>query len=280
MKQRIRTVGIIRKNDEILLLKRIQNRVDEDTLWELPTGKIQFGEQPEEAMSRTIFEYLGVHAVEVKLRDVVTFIAPEGASQLRNLYIIYDIKLGEKEKISPAGRYSSYKTLKPSEFASLRIDSASASVLTLEENSNATIDYRDVANAATVFVDGASKGNPGPSAIGYYIIDENGKVLSQGGEFIGFASSRVAEYSSLKLGVEQAISLGLKSVRFVSDNLMMVNQMNGIYQIKNKDLIPYYKEIQNLLPQFDAYAFVHVHREQNSHADFEANKAIKKHFAK
>ena len=96
--------------------------------------------------------------------------------------------------------------------------------------------------------------------------------------FIGFATSRVAEYYGLKEACEQAIHLGFKSVRFVSDNLMMVNQLNGIYAIKNKDVLPIYNDIQELLKQFEAVAFVHVRREYNREADEQANLAIDRHF--
>ena len=84
----------------------------------------------------------------------------------------------------------------------------------------------------------------------------------------------------MKEGCEQAIELGYKTVRFVSDNLMMVNQMNGVYQIKNSDILQIYNDINNLILKFEAVAFVHVRREQNEVADAEANMAIDQHYAK
>ncbi len=139
-------------------------------------------------------------------------------------------------------------------------------------------DPRGAANGATVYVDGGSRGNPGPAAIGYYIIGQDGRVIKRGGEFIGFATSRVAEYYAMKEGMEQAIELGLKRVRFVGDNLMMINQLKGIYQVKSLDLLPIYNDVQNLLKNFDAVAFSHVKRSQNMEADREAGKALEGHF--
>ena len=49
MKQRIRVAGIVRNEEGILILKRSRGRSDAPAFWELPTGKINFGEQPEEA---------------------------------------------------------------------------------------------------------------------------------------------------------------------------------------------------------------------------------------
>lgn len=262
-----------------MLLKRVMGRMEESPLWELPTGKIRFGEQPEEAMGRVMEEYLGVQVDSAKLIDAITFVALSGASRLNNLYIVYEVKLADGQKVTPAERYSAYRYLKYGQTAGLRLDDATLSVLEIEAGRGEKTSYRAVANGATVYVDGASRGNPGPSGVGYYIVGEDGHVLGQGGEFIGFATSRVAEYRALKLGCEQALALGLKQVRFVSDNLMMINQMKGIYHIKNRDLLPIYEEVGKLLDQFDAVAFVHVKREQNTEADREANAAIDRQFS-
>ena len=102
--------------------------------------------------------------------------------------------------------------------------------------------------------------------------------MKKGGEFIGCATSRVAEYFAIKEGCEQAIELGLKTVRFVSDNLMIVNQLNGVYKIKNKDIMTIYDDVQKLLAKFDACAFVHIKRGQNVDADREANLVVDRHF--
>lgn len=280
MKQRIRVAALIRNKGGVLLMKRSRGRIDGEPVWELPTGKIKFGEQPEEAIDRTLEEFLGIKQTEQSvLRDVTTFVAPQGASQLSNLYIIYDIKLADETKIEPRERYSAYKYIDPVEVRNFCMDGASLAVLEIEERIDGVkSNYKEVANSATVYVDGCSRGNPGPSGVGYHIVGENGEVLATGGEFIGFATSRIAEYYALKTGIEQALALGLKSARFVGDNLMMINQMNGVYKIKNRDLMPIYDDIQELLKQFEACAFVHVLREQNKEADRQANLAVDQRF--
>ena len=267
-------------------MKRRTGRNAEPVFWELPTGKIKFGEQPEEAMTRAAFEYLGVNVKEIKLKDVVTFLAFSGSSQMANLYIIYDIRVNDFSKIKPNERYSAYKFLEKNEFSKVRMDEATSAVLDLENekvdsDSSVAEKYRETANGATVYVDGGSRGNPGPAGVGFYIVGENGEVLKRGGEFIGFATSRVAEYYALKKGAEQAAELGLKNVRFVGDNLMMINQMNGIFKIKNRDLLPIYADIRKLIADnFEAVSFTHVKREQNIQADREVNQAIDGHFDK
>lgn len=280
MKQRIRVVGIIQNECDVLIMKKAQGRVDGAPTWELPTGKIKFGEQPEEAIERTLEEYLGIEVTkQTKLHDVVTFMAPQGSSQLSNLYIVYFITLNTETKLYPQERYSAYKYIKPEDVGNYRLDEASMTVLEMEGRGQTHTNYKEVANSATVYVDGSSRGNPGPSGIGYKVVGVNGEVLAQGGEFIGFATSRVAEYYAMKEGCEQAIELGLRSVRFVSDNLMLVNQLNGIYKVKNRDILSIYDDIRRLLENFEACAFVHVARERNVDADAEANAAIDRHFA-
>lgn len=280
MKQRIRVAGIIQKGNEVLIMKKSQGRVDSVPTWEIPTGKLKFGEQPEEAMDRMLEEYLGIEVAEsIALKDVATFVAPMGASQLSNLYIIYSVVLADETKIIPQERYTAYKYIKSEELSGYHLDEASLIALEIEghESGSGNI-YKTVANSATVYVDGCSRGNPGPAGIGYYIVGPNGEVLACGGEFIGFATSRVAEYYALKAGCEKAIELGLKSVRFVGDNLMMINQMNGIYKVKNHDVLSIYDDVKELLRNFEACAFIHVAREQNTHADEQANLAVDRQF--
>lgn len=274
MKQRIRTVAIIRNEDGVLILKRSRGRSEAPVFWELPTGKIKFGEQPEEAMTRSLTEYTGLTATSIHLKDVITFLAPEGASQLSNLYIVYEVTVTGKP--TPRERYSAYKFVKNFATANVRMSETTATVLEIEDGkvSSGRISPRDTANAVTIYVDGASRGNPGPSGIGYCISDGSGHIMEKGGEFIGFATSRMAEYYAMRNGVDRAIELGLKTVRFVSDSLMVVNQLTGIFTIKNQDIIPIYNDIQQKLDNFEAVSFTHVPRSENHVADHEANVAI------
>lgn len=276
MKQRIRVVGLIKNDEGVLVFKRSRGRSDTPVFWELPTGKIKFGEQPEEAMARSLSEYTGLNASAIKLRDVVTFLAPEGASQLSNLYIVYELTIENQIKPIPRDRYSGYKFVKDFANSSIHLNETTVSVLEIEEGKVGTgrISSRDTANSITINVDGASRGNPGPSGIGYCIYDNSGKIIERGGEFIGFATSRLAEYIAMRKGVERAIELGYKSARFISDSLMVVNQLNGIFRVKNQDIAPIFKDIEQSLENFDAVSFKHVPRTQNVVADSEANTAI------
>lgn len=286
MKQRIRVTAICKKDESILLLKRSGGRVDSGAQnYELPTGKIVFGEQPEEAMSRVILDGLGVQAESLQISDVVTFTGLAGSSEQGNLYIVYEVKL-QNDNISLANseRYTSYKWVKMEETGLLPLDEASMMVLQITATKTGALGSRIIrteqqqvlpaSDFATIYTDGGSRGNPGPSGLGYYIIGPDGKEIKRGGEFLGFSSSRLAEYYGLKEGLEQAIELGLKRVHFKSDCLMMVNQMNGVYKVKNPDLFQVHNDVLKLLDKLEAYSFTHVSREMNTEADAEVNRVI------
>ena len=274
MKQRIRVVGLVQNENGVLIMKRSRGRSESPAFWELPTGKIKFGEQPEEAMARSLTEYTGLTADSIVLKDVITFLAPEGSSQLSNLYIVYELGVRGDLKPAPRERYTAYKFIK--DFTGAKLNETTISVLEIEWNkvTASHLSPRTTANSVTINVDGASRGNPGPAGIGYCIHDESGKIIERKGEFIGFATSRMAEYYAMKKGIERALELGFKAVHFVSDSLMVVNQLNGIFKVKNQDILPVYQDIQKKLNEFEAVSFTHVPRNQNSAADSEANSAI------
>lgn len=287
MKQRIRVIAICKKADEVLLLKRAAGRLEGEVGFELPTGKIAFGEQPDEAMVRVIYENMSIHAERLQLLDVVTFTNLVNSSKRANLYIVYAVTLAE-QKISIEGeRYRSYKWVKNTEIEVSELDEASLMVLSIVKNNRTAAGRPSLVveveaqtkdpeskGFATIYTDGGSRGNPGPSGTGYYIVGADGKELKRGGEFIGFSSSRLAEYYGLKAGIEQALAMGLKRVHFRSDSLMLVNQMNGVYEVKNADLMSVHEDVLKLLERLERYSFTFVPRTKNWEADEEVNKAI------
>ena len=287
MKQRIRVSAICKKDGDILLLKRAGGRIDGAEIdFELPTGKIIFGEQPEEAMARVLYEHTGVKTASLQLMDVVTFTSLEGSSQLGSLYIIYEVKIEDDSAVKiTSERYSAYKWTPLTETSNYPLDEATMMVLQITSTKGVEVHSKmrrigdgepvmPASDFATIYTDGGSRGNPGPSGIGYYIVGADGREIKRGGEFLGMSNSRLAEYYGLKEGLEQAIELGLKRVNFMSDSLMMVNQLNGVYQVKNLDLMQVYSDVLGLLSKLDSYSFTHVPREQNKEADAEVNRVI------
>ncbi|HEX5744229.1 MAG TPA: 4a-hydroxytetrahydrobiopterin dehydratase [Candidatus Saccharimonadales bacterium] len=128
-----------------------------------------------------------------------------------------------------------------------------------------------------VFTDGGSRGNPGPSASGYVIMDMEDNVLSEEGVYLGVTTNNVAEYTALKLALEECRKLGVKEIQAYLDSLLVVNQMKGIFKIKNRDLWPIHDAIKKLAAGFDKIEFSHVPREFNKLADAKVNEALDAH---
>lgn len=126
-----------------------------------------------------------------------------------------------------------------------------------------------------LYADGGSRGNPGPSASGYVLLDMGGKVVLRAGEYLGITTNNQAEYQALKLGLEAALhKYQAREVHVYMDSMLVVNQMKHIFKVKNRDLWPIHDAITALLPKFEKVSFDHVPRELNKLADTEVNKAL------
>ena len=124
-----------------------------------------------------------------------------------------------------------------------------------------------------LFVDGASRNNPGPAGAGIYLVKEHKKELAQG-FFLGHKTNNQAEYLALIIGLILAIpKIEQDQLQIVSDSLLLVNQLNGIYRVKNPELQILHHKVKNLLANTN-YTVVHVLREHNIIADEMANLGI------
>ncbi len=124
----------------------------------------------------------------------------------------------------------------------------------------------------TLRVDGASRGNPGPAAIG--VVVEDGGERREIGEFIGFTTNNVAEYRALIRGLEEARARGAVRLRVFSDSQLLVRQLRGEYRIRDDRLADLAEEARRLMAAFAAVELHHVPREENSAADRLANAAL------
>lgn len=125
-----------------------------------------------------------------------------------------------------------------------------------------------------MYADGGSRGNPGPSASGYVLMDLDNNVIIEKGIYLGITTNNQAEYQAVKFGLEDALKNGAREVSVYLDSLLVVNQMKGVFKIKNRDLWPIHMAIQDIVKQFKGVKFTHVPREMNKLADAEVNKAL------
>ncbi len=123
-------------------------------------------------------------------------------------------------------------------------------------------------------VDGGSRGNPGPGAIGVVLEDAEGRVVEEFGRAIGVCTNNVAEYRALLAGLELAAKAGADELEVLADSELLVKQVRGEYRVKNEGLKPLHEEAVSRLRGFRRVAVRHVPREQNAEADRLVNRAL------
>jgi ribonuclease HI len=128
-----------------------------------------------------------------------------------------------------------------------------------------------------LYVDGASRGNPGPAGAGAVLYDPGGQKQGQVSRYLGETTNNVAEYQALLRGLELALNQGVKNLQVLADSLLVVQQIKGAYQVKTPHLLPFWREAQKTLQKFDACAISHLDRSLNQEADRLARQAIDQH---
>jgi ribonuclease HI len=130
---------------------------------------------------------------------------------------------------------------------------------------------------AKIYTDGGSRGNPGDSACAYVICNMDDTVVEKSGYYMGMATNNQAEYYGFKKGLERARDLGIDKISLFSDSQLVVNQMNGIYKVKNQELAPLHQDVKTLAESFEKITFTYVPRELNKTADAEVNRILDEH---
>jgi probable phosphoglycerate mutase len=124
------------------------------------------------------------------------------------------------------------------------------------------------------YIDGGSRGNPGPAGYGVQIVGEDGDVLAELHEFVGHSTNNVAEYRGLLAALAWAVDHGVSPLRIRSDSELLVKQLRGEYRVKNPGLQPLFQEARALIAHIGRVTFEHVRRELNKDADRLANLAM------
>ena len=131
----------------------------------------------------------------------------------------------------------------------------------------------------TLYIDGASRGNPGDAGIGVLLLNQDGDAVGQVSEYIGKATNNVAEYQALIAGLKEAKSFSIRQKQTYglvvrTDSELIAKQLTGHFRVRDKKLIPLSLRAMNLLKSFGTWKFVHVSRRENRRADNLANLAI------
>lgn len=289
MKQKVVTKAIIKQNGQLLLLRRHGGRPSIDGFYELPGGRVHFNQQPEDALIHAMRIHLGVGILAPKICDVMTFIDPDDR-ELQYVFIVFETSLNPTDNhILLSDEYGEYVWEKMSELQLDEITQSTQRILGLSptlsnyvQNDSITEESDEKTTSYTQLVgysDGGSRGNPGPAASGFVLIDTTENLVSEGGAYIGIATNNTAEYQALYLALKRALELKSSILHMKLDSQLVVNQMNGLYKINDQRLLPLHNRIEELMGRFDKVTFSHISREDNTLADGMVNKILDEHTA-
>jgi ribonuclease HI len=127
-----------------------------------------------------------------------------------------------------------------------------------------------------IHTDGGARGNPGPAGIGV-VIEEEGKTIAKIGKVIGNATNNVAEYTAVVEALKEVKEKNYHplTIDFFLDSTLVVNQLNGMFKVKEPHLRELISMIRILEQEVGGEIRYHtVPRQQNMRADFLVNRAL------
>lgn len=130
-----------------------------------------------------------------------------------------------------------------------------------------------------IFIDGASKGNPGPSGVGV-VICYQGETVKNIAEYIGNATNNISEYTALIYALREALKMKAEVLKIKTDSQLLQRQLTKVYKVKSPNILGLYNQVLHLLSGFREVSFVAIPRELNKGADKLATKAIKEKLKK
>ena len=279
MKQKVKITTIIEMGKRIVLLRN--NKTD---LLELPQGVSSAGEQPEQIAVRLAMDLFDSQREKVRLYYIVSYTdkkLDKGRSNSQ-LFILYKVDFDDTNNLKLSRyniKYNSAESVDLEKYVSQTNVSEETDFIlnVLSQNYDKSFISNDIAGEAlsdwTLYTDGGSRGNPGKSSAAYAIF-KGEEQITIGGEFLGITTNSQAEYHSLRIGLEAALARNVTRLVVKMDNLMVVNQINGTYTVKNRELWPIYAKIKDLIKHFEYLKVEHIRREFNTIADREVNRVL------
>ena len=131
--------------------------------------------------------------------------------------------------------------------------------------------------AYEIYIDGASRGNPGPASVGVVVQDGSKAPVRQLARYIGETTNNVAEYLALIYGLQEALRAGCRAVTVKTDSELLARQINGQYKVRDPQLRLLHGLATHLIEGFASCRVMHIPREENALADRLAGQAIRKH---
>lgn len=122
--------------------------------------------------------------------------------------------------------------------------------------------------------DGATKEtNPGLRGLGGLLLSPTGERTEVSLE-VGHGTNNEAEYMALMAVLDAAIGAGVKSLRVHGDSQLVINQVNGAWLIKTRELALLCKTVRDLMEQIPKVQLSWVPRTENTEADLLSKRAL------
>lgn len=132
----------------------------------------------------------------------------------------------------------------------------------------------------TINSDGGSRGNPGPAACSFVVFGDSGNIIYSAKYLLGTTTNNQAEYWGIIKALEWLLTQNYSGteIEFLADSLLIINQINGLYKIKDGNLLKQKLHIDALLTQLYSnnlkISFKHILRHLNHTADYLVNQAL------
>lgn len=113
----------------------------------------------------------------------------------------------------------------------------------------------------TCYTDGASRGNPGPAAAGFVLLDSDGRFLEKNAVFLGKKTNNEAEYHAVINALSAAKKHGAHRVCIFSDSQLVIRQLRGEYRVKKPALRVLYARVRLCEQGYSAVEYVSTGRD-------------------
>jgi ribonuclease HI len=123
----------------------------------------------------------------------------------------------------------------------------------------------------SMYFDGCSKNNPGEAGIGIVVYNSEQEEIIIISQYIGIKTNNEAEYIALIEGLKSLLIREIKTVTIFGDSQLVIKQVTGEYKVKSINLVSLYRQVQELIKNFDYIEFKHILRDKNKRADELAN---------
>lgn len=262
-------------SQQVLVVRRSKNDHFLPGYLELPGGRVAAGESLEHTLRRKLSAELALKS------EMPLYFTSFASSNRKGAYLraVFEVAYSQAVPIQLSGAHNEYAWIDYAKIPSEKITTDARKILSQYLGYHRTPVNEEDSTTLSIYTDGGSRGNPGPSASAYIIYNAQNSIIESGGSYIGITANNLAEYTGVLLGLKAAQQHAGDSdtILFHIDSLMVVNQMNGLYKIKNRELWPVHQQIREEMKHFKEVRFTHIPREQNGAADAKVNEILDAH---